>query len=117
TCTLETDRSSVAICELLEAAGHRVLDRRIVTDDVEAIRGVLRRWMDNDRIQAMLVTGGTSITEHDVTPEAIAPLVTKPIPGFGELFRWLSYADIRAATIQSRADTGLCRRTLLFSLP
>ncbi|NLE88964.1 MAG: molybdenum cofactor biosynthesis protein B [Myxococcales bacterium] len=115
--TLETDRSGVAICELLEAAGHRVLDRRIVTDDVEAIRGVLRRWMDDDGIQAMLVTGGTGITERDVTPEAIAPLVTKPIPGFGELFRWLSYADIGAATIQSRADAGLCGRTLLFSLP
>jgi len=62
--TLETDRSGVAICELLEAAGHRVLDRRIVTDDVEAIRGVLRRWMDDDGIQAMLVTGGTGITER-----------------------------------------------------
>ncbi len=115
--TLETDRSGSTICALLETAGHQVLDRRIVADDVETIRGVLRRWMDDESVQVMLVTGGTGITERDVTPEAIAPLVTKAIPGFGELFRWLSYADIGAATIQSRAEAGLCGRTLLFSLP
>jgi molybdenum cofactor biosynthesis protein B len=78
---------------------------------------VLRGWIADERIQVMLVTGGTGITARDVTPEAIAPLISKKIPGFGEIFRWLSYAEIGAATIQSRAEAGLCGQTLLFALP
>lgn len=115
--TLESDRSGGLICELLGGAGHRLVERHIVPDDVEAIRAVLRAWMADRRVQVMLVTGGTGITARDVTPEAIAPLISKKIPGFGELFRWLSYADIGAATIQSRAEAGLCGQTLLFALP
>lgn len=115
--TLETDKSGGVCCELLGSAGHRLVDRQIVRDDVEVIRQVLRGWMADRRIQVLLVTGGTGITQRDVTPEAVAPLVTKDIPGFGELFRWLSYADIGAATIQSRALAGLCGETLLFALP
>jgi molybdenum cofactor biosynthesis protein B len=115
--TLETDRSGSLVGELLADAGHRVVERRIVPDDVEAIRAVLRGWIADERIQVMLVTGGTGITARDVTPEAIAPLISKKIPGFGEIFRWLSYAEIGAATIQSRAEAGLCGQTLLFALP
>lgn len=115
--TLETDRSGALICELVQGAGHVLVERSLVTDDVEAIRSVLRGWMDDARVQVMLVTGGTGITARDVTPEALAPLITKKIPGFGELFRWLSYEDIGAATIQSRAEAGLCGRTLAFALP
>jgi molybdenum cofactor biosynthesis protein B len=115
--TLETDKSGALLSETLACAGHRLIERVIVRDEVTAIRGKVQAWIDDERIDVALVTGGTGITQRDVTPEAIAPLVTKAIPGFGELFRWLSYADIGAATIQSRADAALCGTTLVFLLP
>ncbi len=115
--TIETDKSGALLSETMLAAGHRVLERIIVTDDTLLIRGKVEGFIADSRIDVVLITGGTGITKRDVTPEAIAPLVTKPIPGFGELFRWLSYADIGAATIQSRAEAGLCGGTLVFALP
>ncbi len=115
--TIETDKSGALLSETLVSAGHRLVERVIVRDDVTTIRGQVQAWMANAHIDVVLVTGGTGITQRDVTPEAVAPLVTKAIPGFGELFRWLSYADIGAATIQSRADAALCGTTLVFLLP
>lgn len=115
--TFETDASGGLLSEVMLAAGHRLVERLIVTDDVSAIRGAVSAFVRDPRIDVVLVTGGTGITKRDVTPEAIAPLVTKSIPGFGELFRWLSYADIGAATIQSRAEAALCESTLVFALP
>ncbi|HEY3667791.1 MAG TPA: molybdenum cofactor biosynthesis protein B [Polyangiaceae bacterium] len=115
--TLETDKSGGLLVEQLLAAGHVIALRRIVKDDLDAIRSALSRGIDEPLIDVVITTGGTGITQRDVTPEAFAPLVTKAIPGFGELFRWLSYADIGASTIQSRAEAGLCGTTLVFMLP
>jgi molybdenum cofactor biosynthesis protein B len=94
-----------------------IADRKIVTDNRELIREQLEAWIRDPRIEVVITTGGTGVTPRDVTPEALAPLVTKAIPGFGELFRWLSYADIGTSTIQSRAEAALCRDTYVFLLP
>ncbi len=115
--TLDTDKSGGLLMEQLLAAGHMIGQRRIVKDDLDTIRGAFSAGIDDPAIDVVISTGGTGITQRDVTPEAFGPLVTKPIPGFGELFRWLSYADIGAATIQSRAEAGLCGTTLVFMLP
>jgi molybdenum cofactor biosynthesis protein B len=115
--TLDDDRSGALLIERLESAGHELAARAIVRDDLEAIRAQLRGWIADPQIQVVLTTGGTGVTARDVTPEALAPLATKPIPGFGELFRWLSYAEIGTSTIQSRAEAVLCSQTLVFALP
>jgi molybdenum cofactor biosynthesis protein B len=94
-----------------------VRHRVIITDDIPLIQAQVQGFMADPEIAVVLVTGGTGITRRDVTPEAIAPLATRHIPGFGELFRWLSYADIGTSTIQSRADAWLCDTTLVFALP
>jgi molybdenum cofactor biosynthesis protein B len=115
--TLETDKSGGLLMDQLLAAGHVIALRRIVKDDLDAIRSALSQGIDEPLIDVVITTGGTGITQRDVTPEAFTPHVTKAIPGFGELFRWLSYADIGASTIQSRAEAGLCGSTLVFMLP
>src|SRR6187431_1070944 len=115
--TLDTDKSGGLLVDQLLAAGHMIALRKIVKDDLPLIRSAISFAIDSPGIDVVITTGGTGITQRDVTPEAIAPLVTKAIPGFGELFRWLSYADIGAATIQSRADAALCGTTLVFLLP
>jgi molybdenum cofactor biosynthesis protein B len=115
--TLADDRSGETLVQRLEAAGHELVARTIVRDEVSLVRGQLRRWIAEPTVQVVLVTGGTGVTARDVTPEALAPLISKPIPGFGELFRWLSYAEIGASTIQSRAEAALCHKTLVFLLP
>lgn len=115
--TLETDRSGQTIVDLLTEAGHRVAAREIVADNREAIRGRLEGWIADDGVDVIIATGGTGVTPRDVTPEAMAPLITKPIPGFGELFRWLSYDEIGTSTIQSRAEAALCGTTYVFLLP
>ena len=89
----------------------------IVKDDVQEIQWALRALIQGESADVILVTGGTGLTRRDVTPEAIEPLISKPIPGFGELFRMLSYAEIGAATIQSRAAAALCGNALVFALP
>jgi molybdopterin adenylyltransferase len=115
--TLETDTSGGALVEFVKSAGHVLTHRSVVTDDEALIQKTVRMHVQDDGVEAVLITGGTGITSRDVTPEAIAPLVTKHIPGFGELFRMLSYDDIGAATIQSRAFAALCSKTLVFALP
>lgn len=115
--TLETDRSGAAAAELLEEAGHRVAQREIVRDEKEAIRDAAARWVADPEVDVVVTTGGTGVTRRDVTPEAVAPLVTKRIPGFGELFRWLSYEEIGTSTLQSRAEGSICGDTFVFLLP
>jgi len=115
--TLETDKSGGVIVEAVLAAGHVLAERHIVADDRAVLQTIFSDLVDDDGVDVVLATGGTGITQRDVTPEALTPLVTKWIPGFGELFRSLSYADIGAATIQSRAEAALCRGTLVFVLP
>ena len=99
TSTIATDTSGALIATLLEAAGHRIAARAVVTDNRDGIRAQLQAWIADPAVDVVIVTGGTGVTPRDVTPEALAPLVTKAIPGFGELFRQLSFAEIGASTI------------------
>lgn len=111
------DRSGATIVEALETAGHELHSKQIVTDDLETIRACVRALIEIAEVDVVITTGGTGITPRDVTPEAVEALMTKPLAGFGELFRWLSFEDIGTSTIQSRATGGLCQRTLVFALP
>jgi molybdenum cofactor biosynthesis protein B len=111
------DRSGDTLVARLTGAGHELADRAIVTDDRDAIVARLHAWIDDDGIDCVLTTGGTGVTGRDVTPEAIEAVATKMIPGFGELFRWLSYAKIGTSTIQSRACACVARGTYIFALP
>lgn len=115
--TLETDKSGGLVVEGLAEAGHILADRSLLKDDQSVLSAQFGRWVEDERVQVVIATGGTGITARDVTPEALSPHVTKPIPGFGELFRSLSFAEIGASTIQSRAEAALCDRTLVFILP
>lgn len=115
--TRENDTSGDLIQERLTGAGHKVTARVILPDDVEKLRGQLRAWVADKNVEAIISTGGTGLTRRDVTPEAVAPLITKPIPGFGELFRWLSYEEIGTSTIESRALAGVADDTFIFCLP
>ncbi len=115
--TTDTDVSGRTAIERLRTAGHDVVAHAIVRDDLEPLRAVLKGYIDDPAVDVVITTGGTGVTARDITPEALAPLVDKPIPGFGELFRWLSYEQIGAATIQSRAEAALCGGTYVFLLP
>ena len=115
--TAADDRSGNTLAELAEAAGHRVVVRRIVRDDLDAIAGQLRDWIANPDIDVVIATGGTGVTGRDVTPEAFHSVYEKEVAGFGELFRWLSFAKIGTSTIQSRATAGVAGGTYLFALP
>jgi len=112
-----SDKSGALLEAELQAAGHLCQERLIVLDEGEQVRAQVQQWCGAEEIQVVLVTGGTGITKRDVTPEAIEPLYEKTLPGFGELFRWLSYEDIGAATIQSRASAGVVQGTLVFLMP
>jgi molybdopterin adenylyltransferase len=115
--TPETDGSGGYLCRALQDLGHRLADYRIVADDVAAIQAQVTAWIDDPAIACILTTGGTGITGRDVTPEALAALGGREIPGFGELFRWISFDKIGTSTIQSRAIAYVVRQTLIFALP
>lgn len=115
--TFENDTSGDLLQERLESAGHKVLERKILADDIDGIRGLLQRWIDNEKVDVIISTGGTGLTQRDILPEAIEPLITKAIPGFGELFRMLSYDDIGTSTIESRAVGAIASGTIIFCLP
>lgn len=114
---LQTDTSGALLVELLAAAGHELAHRKLIKDDLATIRAVFAGLIADPSVQVVIATGGTGITARDVTPEALEPLVSKPIPGFGELFRSASFSEIGPSTIQSRATAALCERTLFFVLP
>ncbi|RME24366.1 MAG: molybdenum cofactor biosynthesis protein B, partial [Deltaproteobacteria bacterium] len=114
---LATDRSGDTLVARVEGAGHVVADRRIIQDDVDAIQAVLKEWIADPEVDAVISTGGTGVTGRDVTPEAFHAVYEKELPGFGELFRWLSYQSIGTSTIQSRATAGVAGGTYLFALP
>jgi molybdenum cofactor biosynthesis protein B len=113
----ETDKSGGVLKALALEAGHRVVEKRIVPDDIYQLRAVVSRWIADEQVQVVISTGGTGITGRDSTPEAMLPLLDKQIEGFGELFRTLSLEEIGASTIQSRAIGGLANATLIFCLP
>lgn len=115
--TEENDTSGDFLAEAAQEAGHRILDRVIVKDDVYQLRAVLSAWIADEGIQVVLVTGGTGFSGRDSTPEAVVPLLDKTIEGFGEVFRALSRDEIGSSTIQSRAVAGLANNTVIFCVP
>lgn len=115
--TESSDRSGRTLVERLSGEGHRLAEKAIVPDDIYRIRGVASRWIADKGIQVILCTGGTGVTGRDGTPEAIEPLLDKRIEGFGELFRYLSYEEIKTSSLQSRALAGVANGTYIFCLP
>ena len=115
--TSADDRSGDTLVELASSAGHTIVARRIVPDDQAKIIAALRTWIHDEAVDVVLSTGGTGVTGRDVTPEAFHAVYEKEIPGFGELFRQLSYDKIGTSTIQSRATGGVANGTYLFALP
>ena len=114
---LAEDRSGDTLIARLGEAGHVLAEREIVKDDVSLIIAVLHRWIDDESVDCIITTGGTGVTGRDVTPEAIERIAEKMIPGFGELFRWLSFKTIGTSTVQSRACACVTRGTYIFALP
>ncbi len=115
--TRENDTSGDYLVAALSEAGHRLHERRIVRDDRYAIRAIVAAWIADKNVHGVLVTGGTGFTGRDSTPEAIAPLLDKEMPGFGELFRAISFEEIGTSSLQSRVFAGLSNHTFVFCLP
>jgi molybdenum cofactor biosynthesis protein B len=115
--TFETDKSGHLLADRIAKAGHDLAARDIVSDDKDKIVAKLRQWIADPEINAIISTGGTGITARDVTPEAMREVCEKEIPGFGELFRYLSYQHIGISSMQSRAMAGIAGTTYLFALP
>ena len=115
--TLADDKSGDYLSQAISGDNHTLCDRQIVRDDVYAIRAVASAWIADQDVQVIITSGGTGFTGRDSTPEAMSPLFDKEILGFGELFRQISYDEIGASTIQSRAIGGLANGTLIFCLP
>lgn len=115
--TMETDTSGAYLAEAVAGAGHELVARELVVDDIYHMRAVVSRWIADPAVAVVITTGGTGFTGRDSTPEALAPLFDKRVEGFGELFRQLSYDDIGTSTVQSRCLAGLANRTAIFCLP
>lgn len=115
--TEANDTSGQLLVARAESAGHVVVHKRIVKDDVALIEATLRTWIDDPEVDVVISTGGTGLTGRDSTPEAFHAVYDKEIVGFGELFRWLSYQKIGTSTMQSRATGGVAKGTYLFALP
>ena len=114
---LASDKSGDTLVARIEGEGHIVADRAIIQDDADLIVDQFLRWIEDPEVDCVISTGGTGVTGRDVTPEAVDRVADKIIPGFGELFRWLSYAKIGTSTIQSRATACVARGTYIFALP
>ncbi len=115
--TEENDKSGDTLVERIKKAGHHLVEKRIVKDEVPLLKNTLEGWINSPDVDVVIATGGTGVTGRDVTPEVFESLYEKPIPGFGELFRSLSYQNIKTSTIQSRATAGVANGTFLFALP
>src|SRR3989442_1108358 len=115
--SLADDKSGTTLADRLTSAGHKLAGREIVTDDVEAIRAVVRKWIADPGVDAVITTGGTGFTGRDVTPEAVEPLFEKRMDGFSIAFHMLSHAKIGTSTVQSRATAGAAGGAFIFLLP
>lgn len=115
--TRENDDSGDYLVGALIAAGHRLHSRAILPDDRYQLRALVSTWIADQAVDGILITGGTGFTGRDSTPEAIAPLLDKQMPGFGEIFRQISFAQIGTSSLQSRAFAGLANATFVFCLP
>ena len=111
------DTSGKALLERATQAGHQVFEKKIVPDNIYQIRALVSQWIADVQVDVIITTGGTGVTGRDGTPEAIQPLLDKTLEGFGEVFRMLSYQDIKTSTIQSRALAGVANGTYIFCLP
>lgn len=111
------DTSGNTLADRVAKAGHHIAERKIVADDIYQIRAAISRWIADSNVNAIVTTGGTGVTGRDGTPEAVTPLLDKVLDGFGEIFRMLSYQDIKTSTIQSRAMSGVANGTYIFCLP
>ena len=112
-----TDKSGALLAERLTQSGHTLAEKKIVRDDVYAIRAIVSQWIADADVDVVITTGGTGVTGRDGTPEAVAVLLDKQIEGFGELFRMLSFGEIGASTLQSRCLAGVANGTYVFCLP
>ena len=115
--TLENDKSGKILVNKIKEQKHNLIDRKIVKDEKDKIKSILLDWIEKDNIDVVITTGGTGLTGRDITPEAINEIADKSIPGFGELFRELSYKTIGTSTIQSRACAVLANGKYIFALP
>lgn len=113
----DEDTSGDILAGRIQGKGHTLIDRMILKDDVNLITAQLHAWIEDENVDAAIITGGTGLTGRDVTPEALDRVKTREIPGFGELFRWLSFKTIGTSTIQSRACAVVARGTYIFALP
>lgn len=113
----KTDTSGQTLTERLVTAGHLLVDKKIIKDDLFHIRAVVSNWIYQANVQVVLITGGTGFTVRDNTPQAVQPLLSKMVDGFGELFRQVSYLDIGTSTVQSRALAGISNGTLVVCMP
>ncbi len=113
----DNDVSGKTLVERLQQEGHRLYQKQIVSDDIYRIRAVVSNWIADAEANVVITTGGTGVTGRDGTPEAVLPLLDKVLDGFGEVFRMLSYSDIKTSTIQSRAVAGVANGTYIFCLP
>jgi molybdenum cofactor biosynthesis protein B len=113
----EDDTSGDILVERIKAAGHKLGARALEKDDADRIASRLNNWIDDPKIDAVVITGGTGLTGRDVTPEALDRVKDKDIPGFGEIFRLISYRTIGTSTVQSRACAVVARGTYIFALP
>jgi molybdopterin adenylyltransferase len=115
--TFENDTSGDTLKARIETAGHHVYERLILKDDKDVLAAQLRLWSNDPEVDVVITTGGTGVTGRDVTPEAFKEVIDKEIPGFGEIFRMLSYQKIKTSTVQSRAMAGVVNATYMFALP
>jgi molybdenum cofactor biosynthesis protein B len=115
--TEANDKSGHLLVDKLKQAGHHKAEKSIVPDDIYQIRAIVSRWIAEPSIDVILTTGGTGVTGRDGTPEAVSPLLAKEIEGFGEMFRMISYEEIKTSALQSRALAGVANGTYIFCLP
>jgi molybdenum cofactor biosynthesis protein B len=113
----DSDESGSLVRSALIAAGHRIVHQRWVSDDLSNCRYIFREWVDDSRFEVIIAIGGTGLAARDITPEALAPLVTKQMPGFGEIFRMLAWQQLGVAALESRAMAAVCHATLVYAVP
>jgi molybdenum cofactor biosynthesis protein B len=111
------DECGALVRDALLAAGHHIVHKRWISDDFSGIRYVFREWVDDSRVDVIVSIGGVGLAASDTTPEALSPLVTKPMPGFGEIFRQLAFSTVGVSALESRALAAVCHSTLVYLLP
>ena len=115
--TLETDKSGAILVKKIKECNHNLVDRKITKDDKNEIKKILSNWINKDNLDVIITTGGTGLTGRDITPEAIDEIADKKIPGFGEIFRYISLKTVGTSSIQSRACAVLAKGKYIFALP